>query len=168
MGFVSFLFLSLGLLYYSFQRSSSKCFTTQLDCGLRFKSLRVLGFFFVFSLLQLGVFSFVQFSFLWEGPLILLLFSSLSVVSLLSLVSFLLLIYFSSFLIEKNYALGISQKQIRNLEQRTEDVFFCFEDWHVHMYVYRKGEKKREKTHKRHALCACHNLKPAENHPNAP
>ena len=49
-------------------------FTTQLDCGLRFKSLRVLEFFFVFSFLKLNVFSFVQFLFLWEGPLILLLY----------------------------------------------------------------------------------------------
>ena len=38
-----------------------KCFTTQLGCGLHFKSLRVLGFFFVFSFLKLSVFSFVQF-----------------------------------------------------------------------------------------------------------
>ena len=38
-----------------------KCFTTQLDCGLRFKSLSLLGFLFVFRFLLLGVFSFVQF-----------------------------------------------------------------------------------------------------------
>ena len=67
-------------------------FYNSTDCGLRFKSLRVLGFFFVFNFLKLGVFSFVQFLFLWEGLLIILLFSSLSLVSLLSLVSFLLLV----------------------------------------------------------------------------
>ena len=59
----------------------------------------MLGFLFVFRFLLLGVFSFVQF--VWEGPLILPLVSSFSFVSFLSHVSFLLLIYFSSFLIKK-------------------------------------------------------------------
>ena len=42
-------------------RRVPQCFTTQLDCSLRFKSLRMLGFLFVFRFLLLGVFSFVQF-----------------------------------------------------------------------------------------------------------
>ena len=58
----------------------------------------MLGFIFVFRFLLLGVFSFVQF--VSEGPLILPWVSSLSFVSFLSPVSFLLLIYFSSFLIK--------------------------------------------------------------------
>ena len=56
--------------------------------GLRFalQKLRVLGFLFVFTFLKLGGFYFVQFLFLWEGPLILLLFSSLSLASFLLLI----------------------------------------------------------------------------------
>ena len=57
------------------------------------------GFLIVFRVLLLGVFSFVQF--VQEGPLILPLLSSLSFVTFLSPVSFLLLIYSSLFLIKK-------------------------------------------------------------------
>ena len=54
-----------------------------MDYGLRFKKFES---FFVFSFIKLGVFSFAHFLFLWEGPLILLLFSSLYLVSFLLLI----------------------------------------------------------------------------------